>query len=441
MAQGGGLLALAARLERHRSLLGAAKLANVALAMIWGFAVTFVFVRLLPFDDFRVFLLLVAFANFTISAELGFSTVIYSRLRRAKLAADAEFRSEELGVLLLFMLGIVGFGAVVIALALVGGAIRTAYPALFLAFYATAALNLVTLLARRALAALDHNLWWEGLDFIRRVASLALLLAALVGFPILISVLLQLGLTVFVILVGLGTVQRELAMPAAHWLSFGRGWAHVRANYLADIGRTGALTVSDIAAYNAPYFTIVATTNDPRPLLLFDFVFKMSRALSALVRALVETMLPDLTKHFHAGEASIFRSHLRRCLALSIGTALALGLFLLFAGPLVSSVMFDGKIRLDHTELSAILVLLAGLSLICVSVYLQNGLGRFAALVAPSFAFLCGSLLSVPAAVWLGAVTSAPFALRFAACYALVHLVLAAVHGRMLTGLGKAAPR
>src|SRR4051812_35603926 len=112
MAQG-GLLALAARLERRRSLLGAAKLANVALAMIWGFAVTFVFVRLLPFDDFRVFLLLVAFANFTISAELGFSTVIYSRLRRAKLAADGAFRSEELGVLLLFMLGIVGLGAIV----------------------------------------------------------------------------------------------------------------------------------------------------------------------------------------------------------------------------------------------------------------------------------------------------------------------------------------
>ncbi len=119
-------------------------------------------------------------------------------------------------------------------------------------------------------------------------------------------------------------------------------------------------------------------------------------------------MLPDLTKHFHAGDTATFRSHLRRCLALSIGTALALGLFLLFAGPLVSSVMFDGKIRLDHTELSAIFVLLVGLSLICVSVYLQNGLGRFAALVAPSFAFLCGSLLSVPAAVWLGSVTSAP---------------------------------
>jgi hypothetical protein len=435
MGQGGGLLALAARLERRRSLLGLAKLANVGLAMVWGFAVTFVFVRLLPFDEFRVFLLLVAFANFTISAELGFSTVIYSRLRRAKLASEGDFRSEELGVLLLFMLGIVGLGGLLIGAGLAGGAIRTAHPALFLAFYATAALNLVTLLARRALAALDHNLWWEALDFVRRVASLALLLAALIGFPILVSVLLQLALTLIVILIGLATVQRELAMPPSHWLAFHGGWAHVRGNYLADIARTGALTVSDIAAYNAPYFTIVAATHDPRPLLLFDFVFKMSRALSALVRALVETMLPDLTQHFHVGEASIFRAHLRRCLAFSLGTALALGLFLLMAGPAISSIMFDRRIVLDHVELATILVLLVALSLICVSVYLQNGLGRFAALVAPSFAFLCGSLLSVPGAIWLGGVTGAPFALRFAACYALVHVVLALVHGRMLQKL------
>lgn len=439
VGQGGGLLTLAARLERRRSLLGLAKLANVGLAMIWGFAVTFVFVRLLPFDEFRTFLLLVAFANFTISAELGFSTVIYSRLRRAKLAADSEFRSEELGVLLLFMLGIVALGAVLIVAGLLAGGIRTAHPALFLAFYATAALNLVTLLARRALAALDHNLWWEALDFVRRVASLVLLLAALIGFPILVSVLLQLALTVMVILLGLGTVQRELAMPAGHWLSFGRGWEHVRANYLGDIGRTGALTISDIAAYNAPYFTIVAATQDPRPLLLFDFVFKMSRALSALVRALVETMLPDLTRHFHAGATARFRSQLRRCLALSVGTALMLGLFLLAAGPLVSSAMFDKRIVLDHVELAVILVLLVGLSLTCVSVYLQNGLGRFAALVAPSFAFLCGSLISVPAASWLGSVVNVPFALRFAVSYALVHVVMAAVHGRMLAKLGKGA--
>ncbi|MBO9575513.1 MAG: hypothetical protein J7494_07250 [Sphingobium sp.] len=433
----GGLLALAARLERHRGLLGLAKLANVGLGMIWGFVVTFVFVRLLPMAEFRAFLLLVAFANFTISAELGFSTVIYSRLRRARLSGDGDFRSEELGVLLLFMTGIIGVGALLIIGGLATGAIPTAHPALFLAFYLTSALNLVCFLCRRALGALDHNLWWETLDSARRVLCIVLLFAALAGLPILDAVLGQLVLTFLTILIGLVTVQRELAMPFAHWFSLRSGWTHVRANYLGDIGRTSALTVCDIAAYNAPYFTIVAVTHDPRPLLLFDFVYKMSRALTALVRALVETMLPDLTRHFFAGALAQFRSRLRHLLLLSLGMGVTLSALLLLAGPQISTVMYDGKIRLEFPELAWISTLILALVLLCVSVYVQNGLGRFAALVPPSFAFLCGSLLSVPAAHWLGVVTDASFALRFAASYALVHILIAAVHGRLLIRLGK----
>jgi len=433
------LVSLAGRLERRRSLLGLAKLANVGLAMLWGFAVTFVFVRLLPFAEFRAFLLLVAFANFTISAELGFSTIIYSRLRRTTLAGEGDFRSEEMGALLLFMSGIIVLGALLIALALWRGLIPTQQPWLFLAFYAASALNLLALLARRALAALDHNLWWEILDFLRRVASLALLLAALAGLPLLTSVVLQLVLVLLTIIIGLVTVHRALAMPARHWWALRAGWTHVRANYLGDIGRTSVLTMSDIAAYNAPYFTIVAMTQDPRPLLLFDFVFKMSRALSATVRALVETLLPALTRHFHAGEDLRFRAELRRCLGLSLLVSLALGVFLLVAGPLLSLLLFDGRIELQWIEILLIDLLLAGLGIICVSVYVQNGLGRFAALVRPSLWFLAGSLLSVPVAAALGAVTAFSFALRFAAAYALVHLLLAAVHGRMLARLAPEA--
>ena len=84
------LATLAGTLERRSGLLAIAKLSNVALAMLWGFVVTFVFVRLLPMDEFRAFLLLVAFANFTVSAELGISAIAYSRLRRDRVAGEGE---------------------------------------------------------------------------------------------------------------------------------------------------------------------------------------------------------------------------------------------------------------------------------------------------------------------------------------------------------------
>ena len=68
--------------ERSARVLTLAKLGGVGLSMLWGFAVTYVFVRVLPGDEFRAFLLLIAFNNFTISAEFGITNVIYARLRR-----------------------------------------------------------------------------------------------------------------------------------------------------------------------------------------------------------------------------------------------------------------------------------------------------------------------------------------------------------------------
>src|SRR3546814_18501117 len=69
-------------MEGSARILALVKLANVGLVLIWGFAVTYVFVRVLPLREFQSFLLLVAFGNFTISAEFGLTSIIYARLRR-----------------------------------------------------------------------------------------------------------------------------------------------------------------------------------------------------------------------------------------------------------------------------------------------------------------------------------------------------------------------
>ena len=106
---GSGLLA---RLERSPRILALAKLANVGITMVWGFAVTYVFVRALPLSEFQAFLLLVAFGNFTVSAEFGLTSIIYSRLRRYWLrpAGDPDeddFRMEEIGFLFFLLVAMV----------------------------------------------------------------------------------------------------------------------------------------------------------------------------------------------------------------------------------------------------------------------------------------------------------------------------------------------
>lgn len=394
-----------ARAEGSARILALVKLANVGFVLIWGFAVTYVFVRILPIAEFQAFLLLVAFGNFTISAEFGLTSIIYARLRRYWLGAeDADesgFRLEEMGLLFLF-LGLLIVGAIAVLLvALAAGWLGTAMPLLFLLFFLSACLNLPALLAKRALAAIDGNFLWEALDCSRRVVTIALLIAILHGLDAHLSVALQLAVSTLVIGYAILTVHRRLGMTMCHWLAFRTGGGHVRRHYLRDIGASAAFTASDIVAYNAPYFTIALATSDARPMLIFDFFFKMSRALSMMVRAMVEAALPRITRAHHATDTVRLRQLLLRATAAALLFAFGLSIALLIGGPWLFERLFDGRADIGWWDIILIDAALLALSLLCVSVYVQAALGRFAFLLRRSLPFLAGSLLSVPIAMAL----------------------------------------
>ncbi|WP_242123322.1 hypothetical protein [Sphingobium sp. Sx8-8] len=435
-------------MEASARILALIKLANVGLTLIWGFAVTYVFVRVLPLREFQSFLLLVAFGNFTISAEFGLTSIIYARLRRHWLgnlglgnlglgnlgpglpADDAGgFRLEEMGVLFLFLGLLIVGGFAILSVALAVGGLHTAMPLLFLLFFLSACINLPALLAKRALAAVDGNFLWEALDCLRRVMTIALLLFILQGLDPRLSLALQLCVSIAVIGYAIALVHRRLGMRVAHWLSFRAGGGHVRAHYLRDIGASAAFTLSEIVAYNAPYFTIAAATHDARPMLLFDFFFKMSRSLSMLVRAMVEAALPRITRAYHAGDRARLRQLMVRALGAALVFALGASGALMVVGEWLFARLFDGRAAIDRIDLLLIDGALLALAVICVSVYVQGALGRFTHLLGRSLPFLAGSLLSVPLARIL-----APerFDLLFLILYALTLLAAAAIHGLSL---------
>ena len=421
-------MSILARMEASARILALVKLANVGLVLIWGFAVTFVFVRVLPLAEFQAFLLLVAFGNFTISAEFGLTSIIYARLRRHWLGggqADGGFRLEEMGVLFLF-LGLIMLGGTAILIgALTLGWFDTAMPLLFLLFFLSACLNLPALLAKRALAAVDGNFLWEALDCGRRVLTIALLLAILLDMDPRLSIALQLAVSLLVIGWAIAHVHRRLRMSARHWLAFRVGGGHVRAHYLRDIGASAAFTASDIIAYNAPYFTIAMATSDARPMLIFDFFFKMSRALSMLVRAVVEATLPRITRAYHADDRARLRQLLARSLGAGLVFAVLLSALLLGTGGWLFTTLFDGRATIDRTELALIVTALAALTIICVSVYVQGALGRFSTLLHRSLPFLAGSLASAPLAL---ALAPQRFDLAFLGLYTLTLTGAALLH-------------
>lgn len=402
--------ALIAAGERSAPVLTLAKLANVGLSMLWGFAVTFVFVRALPGAEFQAFLLLIAFNNFTQSAEFGLTNVIYARLRRHWLgragAADGsgqgpadDFRPEEIGVLFLFLGGLVVGATLLVAGAIALGWIRTDLPGIFLVFFVASASNMLLLLAKRALAAVDRNLVWEMVDAVRRVVSLAVLFAVLFGVDLLLSVSVQLLLAAAAVLAGMILVGRRVHMHARQWFAWRAGGGHVRRTYLRDIGASAALTLSEVAAYNSPYFLIAALSHDPALLLLFDFAFKMIRSVTTATRATIEGALPRLTRLWFAHDRAAFRRGLRRALLVALGVACCADVALLAIGQRLFALLFAGRSALSMAELLLLCVLLLLLALICTSVYVQGALGRFGPLLRQSLPFLAASLASVPLAL------------------------------------------
>ncbi len=428
-----------AKMEGSARFIALIKLANVGLTLIWGFAVTYVFVRVLPLREFQAFLLLVAFGNFTISAEFGLTSIIYARLRRYWLghgegSADS-FRLEEMGVLFLFLAMLIVGAVVILLVALVAGGLDTTMPLLFVLFFLSACINLPALLAKRALAAVDGNFVWEMLDCVRRLMTIALLLLILNGLDARLSVALQILIGLSVIGYAIMLVHGRLGMTAQHWLAFSRGGAHVRTHYLQDIGASALFTISEIVAYNAPYFTIAIATQDARPMLLFDFFFKMSRALSMAIRAMVEAALPRITRAFHAGDRARLRQLLTRALTVAGVFALTASVALLLLGQWVFTKLFAGRAAIEMVDLLLIDGALLGLTMICVSVYVQAALGRFSHLLKRSLPFLAGSLLSVPLAMLFGQ----EFDRGFLALYALTMILVAALHAlslrRLLAGM------
>ena len=123
----------------------------------------------------------------------------------------------------------------VVALGIFLDLIPTHLPAVFLLFFFASALNVMLLLAKRALAALDRNLLWESFDIVRRVVTLGVLIAVLAGVPLLASVTIQLLLNIFAALLGMALIHRWARMHLHHWFAVRVGGGHVRRSYVGDI--------------------------------------------------------------------------------------------------------------------------------------------------------------------------------------------------------------
>lgn len=427
------LKARIAALEHDPRVLTFIKLGNVALAMLWGFAVTFIFVRLLPGADFQLFLMMMAFNNLVSSTEFGLSNIIYSRLRHFWLGdgniEGLDFRREEIGALFAALTLLVLVSTLIVAGVFVFHASPPAYPVALVLFFLSAALSLQVLVIKRGLAAIDRNLLWEGIDLARRLISLAALVAMLGGLAPIASALVQLAITILAIMWGMAILHRQLGMQMRDWFALRCGGGHMRRSYLRNMGASVAFTLCEIIAYNAPYFAIGLLGANARLMLIFDFLFKMSRAVSFAIRATVEAALPRLTRRRFEGDRHSFVLGLAKAGGVAVGVAGCAGVLLLAIGGRVFDALFDGKASLSMAETVLIVLVLLALALVCLSVYVQAAMDRYGELLRQSFPFVLGALALVPLTLALAPAGDEPAqGVSFLALNAVLFAGLALLH-------------
>jgi hypothetical protein len=118
-------------------------------------------------------------------------------------------------------------------------------------------------------------------------------------------------------------------------------------------------------------------------------------------------------------------------LLVALGVAGSAALLLMALGPSLFRALFHGQAAIGLTETLLIAGVLMALALVCVSVYVQGALGRFAPLLGLSLPFLIGSPLAVPLALaWSG-----DAGMRFLLIYALLFAILALLHWRSIRRL------
>lgn len=420
----------AARLERSKWVLTIVKLIGASLTIGWGLASTYVFARVLVDIELANFIVLIALANFTIGAELGISNILYDRLRRAHIGVDNDFAFAELAALLavLFTAVAMATGGVGVAIAL--GVISTGLPALFVALFALAAVNMVVLLAKRSLAAIDRNLGFEAIDIARRLINLALMLAVLSGFDATLSIFAQLSVSLLAIGLCFGLNSSALGAPIKDWTKIAPGLRILKMRYLTKLGPAMALTIADIAAYNLPFIVIASLGDNLRPLLLYDFLYKLLRVLGTATRAVTEAQLPRLTRAVHTGDTRGLRIGLWETFGTGFVFAVVLAVLLLAAGPAAAALLYDGKLSLSARDAIAMALPLLVLPAAALSVHLNSSLARFRELVVANIPLLVAAVLAP--VISMLAFADGDWGWGSLVLFASAYLVTAALHVRLL---------
>jgi hypothetical protein len=324
-----------------------------------GFLQTFVFARVLTPQDFSIFILIGSFGLSLWLFDLGAAKIVFVRQRARHLAQspDGEVTAQSSAVVLLYGLMVLTGTAICFTILAFLPSITVWRAAEFALFFSFSALNLVWFLLRWVSNAVDEFIRFEMLDAVRRTAAIVVMLALLIGLPILafllvVNLLWAAALTFCVVhLVHKGALTRCVA---GFWTTLTVFWRVNRGQLL----RSGNFMIGELAVYNFPYLVVPLAFGLGAPTIILDTVFKVLRGTTLIYDVGLDPLIPKQTHAFAEHDVPMLRKSTLASFILCAIPTVILGAVLLFAGNRLFALLLGHAATVPSAAILVLVVLM-----------------------------------------------------------------------------------
>lgn len=292
----------------------ALKALNLVLATALSFGLVFALIRKLPESAYTTFILVSALGAYILATDLGFSSVVFVKLRKAFLDDRiGEARAITVGAIVIYGVVVV-LAQLVFCTTLLPRHIPPDWRLAFGLYFLVLLLPLPWNVIRAAAASADRFVLFESVEATRRLGMVLLILAMTRGLPFEAYAWIALGLWALAYAVVLMVLIPIIGLPRtrADWnlrqaLSESRG----------QLGGAGVFALCEVAVYNFPYLVIPTLFHSATALVAFDIFYKVTRFGASAYLVANEGLLPAQTRAIHHRAGPTFIRNVLICLGIS----------------------------------------------------------------------------------------------------------------------------
>ena len=266
-----------------------------------GLVQTFVFARVLDPETFSLFILVGALGVSMWLFDLGFSRILFVRMRERFLAGqDTLAIGAQANAVAIFYAVLIGAVALLCILVAASRPSVDMLEAIELGlFFFFSAFNLTWFVFRNASLAVDDYIYFETLESCRRVAHIALMLALLAGLPFVAFItLINAGWAVLIALASVRLINRRALTPQFRGM-VSRLRTFFRDNRVAAL-RTGIHASGEVYIHGILYLAVPVAFGLGAPTIVVDTALKIFLGTLNLCTAACDLLVPRQTAAYAA---------------------------------------------------------------------------------------------------------------------------------------------